>query len=234
MQPGISRATSMGILGFLLGMLAVIVIRALQGLIPWWNPGSGIILSSLLASAFFMWGIGAFDPRWSVHAGAHGDEHEAGHDIVPAEAAPEYTEKPVAIFGQYIWQITFLLIALLVILGVAGLVPNELQLRQVGDDLGSTSGNAMIDFTLGDNALQVSELTIFAAFVIFTVISLAAAGALITVMFYFLSRGVTETRSTAPTDADRTPPLPVRLAGKGAGWLARKLRTSLPRSLGQK
>jgi hypothetical protein len=177
-----------------------------------------------------LWGIGAFDPRWSAH-----DEHDAaGHDIVPAASAPEYTEKPIAIYGQYIWKITFLLIGLLLILGIAGLIPNDLQLRQVGDDLGSTSGNAMIDFTLGDNALQVSELTIFAAFVIFTVVSLAVAGALISLLFYFLSRNVTETRTTEPSIADRTPPLPVRLAGRGAGWLARKLRTSLPRSLGQK
>ena len=236
MQPGISRAVTMGILGFLLGMLAVIVIRALQGLAPWWSPGSGIILSSLFSAAFFVWGIGGFDPRWSVHGeGAHGDEHgEAGHDIVPAEAAPEYTEKPAAVYSQYIWQITFLLVALLVILGIAGLIPNDLQLRQVGDDLGSTSGNAMIDFTLGDNALQVTELTVFAAFVIFTLISLAVAGAMIALLFYFLSRGVTETRTTAPTAADRTPPLPVRLLGRGAGKVARWLRTSLPKGLGQR
>src|SRR5262245_45850796 len=109
MQPGISRAVPMGIFGFLIGSLLVIVARGLQSLDPLWAVGPGIVFGAFFCAGFFMWGIGAFDPRMSVHG-----EH--------VEETPK-VEKPRTILSGYIWQATFLTLIVLLVLAVIAWLP---------------------------------------------------------------------------------------------------------------
>ncbi len=81
MQPGLSRAIPMAIIGFLFGALLVIVIRGLQGLDPLWAAGPGIVMTAFTTAGFFVWGMGAFNPKMSVHGeAAEAEAHEAAED----------------------------------------------------------------------------------------------------------------------------------------------------------
>src|SRR5690606_22454241 len=104
MQPGLSRAIPMYVLGSLFGALIVIVIRGLQGLDPLWDPGPGIIMTVVIGSFFFIWGMGGFDPKMSVHG-----EH--------AEAVVEEVPTPSRMLSASIWQISTLLLVVLIVLG---------------------------------------------------------------------------------------------------------------------
>jgi hypothetical protein len=67
MQPGLPRAVPFGIVGFLLGAALVIIIRSLQSMDPIWNPEIGLVFAGFMAAGFFVWGIGAFNPKLSEH-----------------------------------------------------------------------------------------------------------------------------------------------------------------------
>ncbi|MFN8448725.1 MAG: hypothetical protein U0521_09090 [Anaerolineae bacterium] len=192
MQPGLSRAIPMGIIGFMFGALIVIVLRGLQGLDPIWSPGPGIIVSVLTTAVFFVWGIGAFDPRLSIH----GDEvvEEAVHEELAAEA-----EKPSRILASYTWQITTLLLAFLIIIAGFALLPGGLALTQtiVPGASPATVGYADVPLPFGGPTIQVSTLVIFAVFVIWALLSLVAAAAVFAFIFTFLARGLAEVKVSA-------------------------------------
>lgn len=73
-KPGLTRAIPMGILGFVIGALLVLAVRALQGMDPLWEPGVALAITPLFTTFFFLWGMGAFNPKMSEH-GDHG-HHE--------------------------------------------------------------------------------------------------------------------------------------------------------------
>lgn len=209
MQPGLSRAIPMAILGFMFGALLVIVIRGLQGLDPIWAPGPGIIIAAITMAGFFVWGIGAFDPRLSVH----GDEEaeEVVHEELAAEA-----DKPTSILVTYTWQITTLLLLFLVIIVGFALLPGGLALTQTVVPDASTSMVSYADVPLpfGGPTIQVSTLVIFVVFVIWSLISLVAVAALFAFALSYVSRGLTEIKLagdgtaalTAGGGAESTPP----------------------------
>lgn len=187
MQPGLSCAIPMAILGFMFGALLVIVIRGLQGLDPIWAPGPGIIISAITMAGFFVWGIGAFDPRLSVH----GDEEveEVVHEELAAEAA-----KPASILASYAWQVTTLLLLFLIIITGFALLPGGLALTQTVVPDASTSMVSYADVPLpfGGPTIQVSTLVIFVVFVIWALISLVAVAGLLAFLLTYVSRGLTE------------------------------------------
>jgi hypothetical protein len=180
----------MGILGFLTGALIVIVFRGLQSLDPLWNPGVGIVFGALFGAAFFVWGIGAFNPKLSIH----GEEEEAAHHEEEAEEA----EKPVNILSAYMWQIITLLIAALIVLFAVALW-GGLTLRVTADPLASTTavGYFTLQLPFGGPEVQLSELVVFIAFLVWTFISLALAAGGLAWLVHFLSRGVVEVRAEA-------------------------------------
>ena len=114
MRPGISRAVPMGILGFLVGMIILVVIRSLQSLQPLMDPQLGLILGTVFAAVGFVYGMGAFDPRMNVHAHAP-EEGEEAHALAEADHDHEEEEaQPGALLGGYMWQATTLLLLLLI------------------------------------------------------------------------------------------------------------------------
>src|ERR1044071_4948061 len=122
MQPGLSRAVPMGIVGFALGALLAVVIRAIQGLNdtdPNGFVGPAMVLGAFISSGVFVWGMGAFDPRMSVHG-------EHAH-----EAAEEKPETPGAILGSFTWQITFWTLVIVLAIAVFAFVPFGPNIRSV-------------------------------------------------------------------------------------------------------
>ncbi len=230
-KPGIARAVTMGIEGFMVGALLVIIVRGLQNLDPIWSPGPGIVFMAFFAAAFFVWGIGAFDPRMSVHA-------EGPEDLPRVEAVMEEVEKaatPGNLMGTDLWRVAFLTIVVLVAIFGVATIPNFLTLQTVGDPEGDAAavGYVPVQLPFGGPEIMVSEMVFFALFILWTLLSLAIAAGLIGLLIYFLSRGVTVTRGE-PSLEDRTPPYPVRLLGRVVRGIAGWLRNGLPRQLGQR
>lgn len=222
MKPGLSRGISMGILGFLLGMVIVIIIRWLQSMDPIWDPGIALVLAPFTSAAGVVWGMGGFDPRMNVHGEHHEEEEEDG--------------TPGSILMGQIWQISAWTVFMLLVLFAFALLPTGLRLEVTGDPQASF---AEIDtaqeflLPLGVGTFEASQLSVFVGFIIFTLFSLALVGGGIGLVMYLLSRGVEEVKNSETTDDDLTPPRPVRFVGAIFGWLARVLR-GIPAFLGQK
>ena len=197
----------MGVIGFMVGALVVIIVRALQSLTPIWDPGVGLVFGTFFTAGFFLWGIGAFDPRMS----AHGDEHEA-----EAAHAVEEAVKPTTLLIGSSWQILFAsLIGLVVIGAFAWLGP---KLITTGDADASVGAIGMVPMELFGQEMLVSQLVIFAAFVLFAFVSLVAAAGAIGFLINFLNQGVVESRVTAGGGTVALP-APVETRAPRPQWL---------------
>lgn len=225
-KPGISRAVVMAIEGFMFGALLVIIVRGLQSLDPIWDGGVGIVFMAIFAAAFFVWGVGAFDPSMSVHGEEHAEEEHA-------EA--EEAGTPGTLLGTDLWRVAFFTVVVLVVLFGVATIPNFFTLQTVGAPEGNAAavGYVQMPLPFGGPEITVSYLVLLGAFIIFTFLSLAAAAGAIGLAMYFLSRGVAETKGE-PSAEDRTPPYPLQLVGRIVGGIAGWLRNSLPRQLGQR
>jgi hypothetical protein len=224
-EPGLPRAIWMGVVGLLLGGGFVMLLRGLQQIEPIWDVGLGIVVIAFSMSGFFLWGMGAFDPKMSVH-GEHAEEEHPE----PAE------EEPSQILGSYIWKAGVYSVAVLLVIMVVALVPGGPGLRVADDPLASTFGIGYFTMQLpfGGPTVQVSELVVFLGFVLFTILSLAIFGGGIALLFYFLSRNIVEVKNSKPTEEELMPPAPVQAIGKTAGGVAAWIREGLPKLLGQK
>lgn len=186
MQPGLARAVPLGIVGFIVGALIAIVIRMAQGLDP--NPdaplafvGPAMVLGAFLSSGFFVWGMGAFDPRMNVH----GEEHA----IEPAEAAK--AESPLAILGGYTWQMTFWLILMVFAIAVFAFLPGGPTIRSVQGDDGNVAaiGYTEVPLPFGGPTVTVSYLVLFIVFVAWTIFSLFLTAGLIAFIIGYFAQG---------------------------------------------
>jgi Na+-transporting methylmalonyl-CoA/oxaloacetate decarboxylase gamma subunit len=196
----------MGIIGFLFGALLVIVIRGLQSLDPLWNPGVGIVFGTIFCAAFFLWGMGAFNPKLSQHG--EGAEH---HEEAEAEEA-----KPISLLSNSMWQIfTLLVLALIVLFAFA--LWGGLTLTITADPLASTTaiGYFTLQLPFGGPEIQLSELVVFVVFILWMLISLGAVGLLLAWLFGYLNRGLVESRAEASVGASTA----ALTAGGSAGAL---------------
>lgn len=190
MQPGLHRAIPMAVIGFLLASLVVIIIRGLQQLDPLWAPGPGFVLSAFTSAGFFVWGMGAFDPKMSIH----GEHAEAHHE----EAAPP----PAALLSSSVWTVfTYLLVALVPIMFVA--VFGGLNLTTTADPLASTVAVGYFPVELFGRDILVSELVVFAIFILVMILSLGLVAGAIGWGFFYLARSVAEAKvaPNAPLNA---------------------------------
>ena len=201
MQPGLARAVPMGIMGFAGGALLAILIRLAQGLDP--NPaapfayvGPAFVLGAFISAGFFVWGMGAFDPKMSVH-GEHAEE---------ALANPE-AETPAQILNGYTWQILTWTTVLILAVAIFAFLPSGPQLRSVSGD-GNPSAIGYTTFgqiyepvrefadkaagvkmpAMADNLaqIQISYLVLFIVFVLWTIISLFVVSGLLAFIFSYL------------------------------------------------
>jgi hypothetical protein len=204
MRPGLSRAVPMGILGFLVGMVILVVLRGLQQLEPLMDPQLAVILGTFLAAGFFVWGMGAFDPSMNQHAHEPAEGEEA-HEIVPAEEAAETPAPPGEILGAYIWQLSTILLLVLIGLVVFALLPGGPALQTVGIADGNVSAVGAVPIPLGSTTLYVSQLTFLVGFVIFMFLSLAAVAGGIGLVFFALHNGATSVKAVPHTAIEADP-----------------------------
>ncbi len=206
LQPGLARAVPMGILGFIGGALLALVIRMLQGLDPAGSVGAAFVLGAFISAGVFVWGMGGFDPRMSVH-GEHAEEE---HAVV--KAAPPQDPAPVSILGAFTWQVAFwTILGVLVIAGFAFL-PAGPHVRNVHPGQGDVSSVGFVALggiyqpireflqtatglellpKMSDDlaALQVSYLVLLVVFIAAIMFSLFLFGALIAGALNYFNQG---------------------------------------------
>lgn len=239
-KPGLTRAIPMSLIGFVVGALLVVAIRALQSVDPVVDAGVILVVSTFTVTGFFLWGMGAFDPKLSEH---HAHEPEGGLVtalVKPEDIHEEHHEEPaspVTILGYEIWKVFTL--TLLVVIGIFAfaMLPGGFFLQSVNESEASRVEFAQgirFDLPLGLGYFEGSQMAVFVGFVLFTMFSLFIFGGAIGGLMYFLSRNVEQAKQTVPTEKDLTPPAPARVVGRAAGGLARSLRRGIPNFFGQK
>jgi len=186
MQAGLSRAIPMAIIGFMVGALITILIRGMQGLDPIWAAGPGLVLAGFMMAGFFMWGMGAFNPKLSVH----GEAEEAVHEELEKEAA-----QPRAILFGSTWLLGTITLVLVAVLAAFALIPGGFGLTQTVVPGASTAmvGYTEVPLPFGGPTITVSTLVIFVVFILWTFASLAIASWIIAFVMSYLARGLRET-----------------------------------------
>lgn len=235
MQPGLTRAVPMGLLGFFIGALIVVIWRGLWGFEPLWQAEVGYALSAFTAAAGFVWGMGAFSPKMNVHA------HEPVFDESGAVVEEEHDTHPEddedgfrTVLGYSMWTVSFWVIILLVVLAVL-VFTSDAPIQTASDPLASSSDVGQDTMTVplfGDEA-EVSQLTVLIGFIIVTLGSLAAIGAVIGFTLFRMNKGINEVKAITPTEKALRPPWAVRKFSQGAAGIARWMR-GLPGALGNK
>lgn len=203
MQPGLSRAVPMGILGFLVGIALVIVVRSLQSMDPVMDDQLAIVFGTLFCAGFFVWGMGAFDPRMNVHAHEPG-EHDDEHALAVVDDHAE-VEQPGEILGGYVWLITTLLLGAIVVIAGFAFLPTGLTLQIVSQAEGNTAAIGYAQWNLFGQDYIVSELVILIGFVMVMLVTLAGIAGVLGLIFFGLSRGVTEVRAMPQTSLPAAP-----------------------------
>ncbi len=185
----------MAILGLLLSVAIVTAIRALQGLEPVQDPGVSLVLGAFMTAGFFLWGVGAFDPRMSEHA------HDAAHaeQMALALAEEEAKAPPRAILGSYIWLLVTGLLVLLLAVTAFALLPGSPALQTTGEPLGNTAANGFIEVSLLGQTLIVSQLLLLVGFVALVFVSLAVAAGALGFVLVALNQGVVSTAAVPAT-----------------------------------
>ena len=137
-------------------------------------------------------------------------------------------------YSGILWRISAIVVVLIIVLFAISLFPTGLRLETSNEPNASFAGNGFADIVIpfgGGTIEGVSQLSVFIAFIAFTLVSLAVFAGLIALLMYKASQGITETNETEITDADITPPAPVQVGGQAAGVVARILR-NIPKILG--
>ena len=257
-KPGLQRAIPAAIIGFSVGAILVLLLRTAQQMDPIWDPGVALVVIPFTITGFFLWGMGAFDPRMSAHGEAHGAHDEnaiiqppatqaadvSDSELILAEQAiddaehGEYTQDgPFAVFTNQIWLTATLSIIIFIVVFAFALAPTGLFLQQTASpaaNAGAIEPNETFALPFGSGEFQASQLTVFAGFVAFTLISLFLFGGLLAALFTGLNRGVMRAEATDAAVATAHTPAPIRWTGRQLRSVARGLRRGIPRFFGYK
>ncbi|MBL8145043.1 MAG: hypothetical protein JNL34_01545 [Anaerolineae bacterium] len=182
LQPGVGRATSFALFGFLTGSLITMVVRGLQNLSPLYDPAVGVVLGGFMAAIFFVWGIGAFNPLLSVHGG---DAEKEAHDILAERA-----RKPQNVLASTIWSLVGWTVLILVLVAFFALLPGGFALTTTAVPEASTAMAGFVDITLFGYVIQVSQVTVLIFFVVVLFVTLFAVSGAIGYGVYAANRGV--------------------------------------------
>ncbi|HLV35830.1 MAG TPA: hypothetical protein VKY59_11975 [Spirillospora sp.] len=213
MRPGLSRAVPMGILGFLVGMVILVVIRGLQGLQPLMEPELAVILGTFLAAGFFIWGMGAFDPRMNQHA-HEPEEGEEAHAVVVAEEAEEEPAPPPQILGGYIWLLSSVLLGLLLIVVFFALLPGGPALQIAHEAEANVAAVGFVPLQIGSETYYFSQLTVLLGFIIFMFVSLTVVAGGLGFAVFALNQGATVVKNVPRTAIEQEPLEDVPLSGQ--------------------
>lgn len=220
MQPGISRATIGGIIGFFVGAAVVIALRVGFNFTPYWNTGLILTMGILTTAVGFVWGIGGFNPTMSEHP----------DDGVPPPTVEEMAEKsgPAGVLSSTMWQVTFAVLIIMAIFIALAVIPG------VGLSITREATGSVRDITgtvtvpLFGEDTQIPQAFLLLGVVAFIMLSLAVAGAGLSFIFFALNRGAEKAKATpapdpaAPRDHNNAF---LRRAGDFAGQLAERLET---------
>lgn len=205
MQPGLARAVPLGILGFTIGAILARLIRLAQGLEfntaePNGFIGPAMVMGAFFAAGFFVWGMGAFDPKMNVH-GDHAEEHPEAEKL----------EKPINILANFTWKILLWVILLVLAVGAFAFLPAGPYLQSVAGDGDPAAINhttvgqlynpirefadnaAGVQLPLMDEgtaSVSVSYLTLLIVVVVWTVFSLFLFAGLIAFIFNYFGTAV--------------------------------------------
>lgn len=241
-KPGLNRAIPMAIIGFVLSIVIVLGIRTLQNMDPVWDTGVILVVAPFFVTYAFIWGLGGLDPKMNQHA--HGPEGGLDGSIVLAEYEAQLAHheeagevKPYGILGSEMWRITTAVLLLLVVFFAFAMLPTGLNLRTVNEaeaNVAAFQDNVSFDLPLGLGKFEASQLTVFAGFIAFTLLSLFVFAGAIGLLIYAASNNVAEVKSKEPAPEALQPPRPARFVGRIAGNLARALKRGIPSFFGQK
>lgn len=211
-KPGLARAIPASILAFILSAFLVFVVRSFQEMEPRYDPRVTLVIAPFMMAAAVVWGMGGFDPRMSEHA--HPPEATDGETaIVPAPEHAYEEDKEVSYFGIFssqLWTVTTLTLLLVAVFFGFALLPTGLLLETTSDPAASMSKFATnMEFMTplgieinGTSMVQADKLSVFAGFIIFTVLSLLVFGGGIGFLFYWLNRGVNTVRGQRSTSLE--------------------------------
>ena len=210
MQPGLTRAVPAAILGFLAAVVFVILIRALQGMSPVFDPEVGFVLGAFASAFAFVWGMGAGDPRMQEHV--HGPEvdPETGlilldeHDVVEElEAEGE----PLEILGFSVWQVTFWTLLLLAAIFAFANLPTGLTMRISNDPAAQASeiGSENWEIPVLGVETQLSQAATLLLIVFAIIGGLVIIGGGLAMMMTNLHEGVKEVEQLERTALPETP-----------------------------
>jgi len=230
-KPGVERAIPGAIMGVVGGILLAYFLRWVSSIEPYWDYNLILVIVPFSMMAGWMWGIGAFNPKFSEHVhppGEH-DEHEAHHE-----------EEEIAvgsILMNQIWKITTYSLLLFIIFFAFAEIPNGFFLRLSNNaeaSVGDFAQHVAISIPVVEWEFETSQVWLFIVMVAATIIPMALMGGVLGFLFYMGHRQVLTVTSTEPTMEELTPPAPVRFIGRIASGIASGLREGLPRFFGMK
>jgi hypothetical protein len=194
--------------------LIVTGLRVAFGFTPYWNLGLSLVMGTFTMAYGAIWGIGGFNPRMSEH---------------PDDSKPQPTYEEMAeesgwrgMLSSTTWQLTAVTLVLIFGLIALALIPGfGLNITHVAD--ASVKGFGTVEISVFGDTFPVNQAVLLIGFVLFTMLSLAVAGAVISGIFYALSRGVENAHNTPEFEPgqprENVNPL-MRGAGRVAGRLA--------------
>ena len=142
-------------------------------------------MTAFTTAGFFVWGMGAFNPKLSVHG-------EAAEEAAAAAEEEAEANSPRGLLTGGIWQVATFLILLLVVLGGFAALPGGLALTQTAIAYASPTSVGFVPLQLpfGGPEVMLSQLVLFVAFIIWAFLSLLLAAAVFAFLLSFVSRGI--------------------------------------------
>ncbi|MFN8376921.1 MAG: hypothetical protein U0694_29110 [Anaerolineae bacterium] len=122
-----------------------------------------------------------------------------------------------------VFLVTTIVLVVLLFISVIAFWPGGFTIPITNDPVGAPTGNGFITINLFGTDFVFTKLTLFLIFVIWTVVSLAAAGGAISLLMSYLAREVRSVKGKAPSAEALVPPKPLRLLSRGATWLLARL-----------
>lgn len=235
-KPGLNRSIPGALIGFAAGALLVMLLRQMQGLTPLVEPGVILVLTPFTTIFGWLWGIGAFNPKWSEH-GEHTEHHGTEGAIIVADDEKAVEEpSPLAYLFSTTWTVfTYTMVLFIVVYAIAAL-PLGLYVQTTNDPSAAAAAvdsNMTFAYPFGLGEFQASQLTVFLGFVAFALISLLAVGGLIGLFFVKSHEQVATVQEMEPASERGGVRLVPRFVGRISKRVARALREGLPKALGQ-